>query len=149
MQIYRTIVRPVVTYGSETWTLPTAEENALRIFERKILRKIYGPVMENGIWRNRYNDELNEIIKGEDIVRFIKAQRIRWLGHVERLEESAMPKKMLKLFYGRRRGRPRTRWLDDVMGDLAVMGIKGWRQMTLKKEVWRLIVEEAKAHPGL
>jgi hypothetical protein len=46
MQIYRTIVR------SETWTLPTAEANALRIFKRKILRKIYGPVMENGIWRN-------------------------------------------------------------------------------------------------
>jgi hypothetical protein len=62
-----------------------------------------------------------------------------------------MPKKMLKgkLFYGRRRGRPRTRWLDDVMGDLAVMGIKGWREMTRKKEVWRLTVEEAKAHPGL
>jgi hypothetical protein len=93
MQIYRTIVRPVVTYGSETWTLPTAEENSLRIFERKILRKLYGPVTENGVWRNRYNDELNEIIKGEDTVRFIKAQRIRWLGHVERLEESAMPKK--------------------------------------------------------
>jgi hypothetical protein len=45
--------------------------------------------------------------------------------------------------------RPRKRWLDDVMGDLAVMGIKGWREMTRKKEVWRLIVEEAKAHPGL
>jgi hypothetical protein len=66
---------------------------------------MYGPVTENGIWRNRYNDELNEIIKGEDIrlVRFMKAQRIRWLGHVERMEESAMPKKMLKAkpFYGR------------------------------------------------
>jgi hypothetical protein len=75
MEIYRTIIRPVVTYGSETWTLPTAEENALRIFESKILRKIYVPVMENGIWRNRYNDELNEIIKEEDTVRFITAQR--------------------------------------------------------------------------
>jgi hypothetical protein len=80
-----------------TWTLPTAEENALRIFERKILRKIYGPVMESGIWRHRYNDELNDIIKGKDIVRFIKAQRIRWLGYME----SAIPKKVLKgkLFY--------------------------------------------------
>jgi alpha-galactosidase/6-phospho-beta-glucosidase family protein len=75
MQIYRTIVRPVVTYGSETWTLPTTEENALRISERKIMRKIYGSVTENGIWRNQYN-ELNEIIKGEDTIRFIKAQRI-------------------------------------------------------------------------
>jgi hypothetical protein len=54
---------------------------------------------------------------------------------VERLEESAVPEKMLKgkLFYGRRRG-PRTRWLDDVMGDLAVMGINGWREMTRKSK---------------
>jgi hypothetical protein len=65
MQIYRTIVRLVVTYGPETWTLTTAEEHALRIFERKMLRKIYGTVMENGIWRHGYNDEVNDIIKGE------------------------------------------------------------------------------------
>jgi hypothetical protein len=67
------------------------------------------------------------------------------------MEESAMLKKMLKgkLFYGRRRGRPGKRWLDDVMGDLAVMGMKGWTEITRKKEVWRLIVEEAKAHPVL
>jgi hypothetical protein len=67
------------------------------------------------------------------------------------MEESAMPKKMLKgkLFHGRRRGLPRTRWLDDVMGDIAVMGINRWRQMTRKKEDWRLTVENAKAHTGL
>jgi hypothetical protein len=67
------------------------------------------------------------------------------------MEESAIPKKVLKgkLFYEKRRGRPRMRWLDDVIRDLAVMGIKGWRERTRKKDVWRLIVEEAKPHPGL
>jgi hypothetical protein len=59
-----------MTYGGETWTLTLTDENALRIFERKILRKIYGPVLENGEFRIRYNEELNELIKGEDIVRF-------------------------------------------------------------------------------
>ena len=49
LQIYRTLVRPVVTYGSESWTLTMEEERALAVFERKILRKIYGPVAEN-IW---------------------------------------------------------------------------------------------------
>jgi len=51
LQIYRTLVRPVVTYGSESWTLTMEEERALAVFERKILRKIYGPVKENELWR--------------------------------------------------------------------------------------------------
>jgi hypothetical protein len=63
---------PVATYGAETWTLPVTEENALRMFERKIIRRIYGPVIENNVWRLRYNVELNTLLKGEDIVKFIK-----------------------------------------------------------------------------
>jgi len=75
------LVRPVVTYGSESWTLTTEKERALAVFERKI----YGPVTENELWRIRRNDELAVIIKGENIVRFIKCQRIRWRGHIERM----------------------------------------------------------------
>ena len=69
------------------------EERALAVFERKILRKIYGPVKENELRRTRQNDELEAIIKGENIVRFIKCQRIRWLGRIERMQETAIPKK--------------------------------------------------------
>jgi hypothetical protein len=94
------------------------EERVLAVFERKILRKIYGPVKENELWRIRRNDELEDIIKGENIVRFIKIQRIQWLGHIERMQDTAITKKMLygKLYVTRRRGRPKTRWLDDVSG---------------------------------
>ena len=94
LQIYHTLVRPVVTYGSESWTLIMEEERALAVFEGNILRKIYGPVKENELWRIRRNDELEAIIKGENIVRFIKCQRIRWLGHIERMQDNAIPKKM-------------------------------------------------------
>jgi hypothetical protein len=85
------------------------------LFERKILRKIYGPVKENELWRILPN-ELEDIIKGENIVRFIKRQRIRLLGHIERMQDTAIPKKMYgKLYATRRRGRPKTKWLYDVM----------------------------------
>jgi hypothetical protein len=54
----------VVNYGSESWTLTVGEERALAVFERKILRKIYGTVKENELWRIRRNDELEAIING-------------------------------------------------------------------------------------
>jgi hypothetical protein len=69
------------------------EKRVLAVFERKIIRKIYGPVKENELWRIRRNDELEDIIKGENIIRFIKSQRIRWLGHIERMQDTAIPKK--------------------------------------------------------
>ena len=92
-------------------------------YYRLNLRKIYGPVKENELWRIRRNDELEAIIKGENIVRLIKCQRIRWLGHKERMQDTAIPKKMLygKLYATRRRGRPKMRWLDDVSTDLRKM----------------------------
>jgi hypothetical protein len=93
LQIYRTLVRPVVTYGSELWTLNMEEERVLAVFERKILRQICGRVKENELWRIRRNDVLEDIIKGENIVRFIKSQQIRWLGDIERMQDTAIPKR--------------------------------------------------------
>jgi hypothetical protein len=112
---------------------------------------IYGAVKENELWRIRLNDELEAIIKGKNIVRFIKCQRIRWLGHIERMQDTAIPKKMLygKLYVTRRRGRPKMRWLDDVSMDLRKMGLNEWKDRERSREAWRHIVEEAKAHPEL
>jgi len=126
---HRTLIRPVVTYDSESWTLTMEEERALAVFERKILRKIYGPVKENELWRIRRNDELEAIIKEENIVRFIKCQRIRWLGHIKRMQDTAIPKKMLykELYATRRRGRPKMRWVNAVSMDLRKMGLNEWR----------------------
>jgi hypothetical protein len=67
------------------------------------------------------------------------------------MEVGAMPRKMTegRLFMGRRKGRPRLRWMDDVVADLKVTKIKQWMEKTKDKEQWRIVVEEAKAHPGL
>jgi hypothetical protein len=83
-------------------------------------------------------------------VKFIKAQRIRWLDHVKRIEAGAMPRTMEgRLFIGRRRGRPRLRWVDDVVADLRAMKIRQWTEKAEDRQQWRLVVKEAKAHPGL
>jgi hypothetical protein len=82
-------------------------------------------------------------------VKFIKAQRIRWLGHVKKMEAGAMPKRMMegRLFTGRRKGRPRLRWIDDVVADLRVMKIKQWTEKAEGREQWRLVVKEAQGSP--
>jgi len=88
MKIYKTMMSPVISYSSETWTLTTKDEKNLHIFERQILRKILGPVNIDNIWRTRNNMEIDKLIEGADIVRFIKAQRIKWLGHIQRIDQA-------------------------------------------------------------
>jgi hypothetical protein len=92
MKTYKSMIRPVVTYSSETWTLTAKDENNLRIFERQILREIFGPV---NVWRIRNNMETGNLIEDADTVTFIKAQRIKWLGHVQRMDQARPTRKLL------------------------------------------------------
>jgi len=152
LKIYKTLLRPAVTYGCEAWTLTSRYEQQLRIFERKIIRKIFGPVQDdNGFWRIRKNHELNELIGNADIVRFIKSRRIAWLGHVMRMDGMRMPRRILEWKpMGRRiRGRPRKRWIEDAEEDIQTMGIKGWRKLSEERTEWKKITEKAKTHCGL
>jgi hypothetical protein len=71
----------------------TKKEEGLLIFERKIFRRICGPKYENGEWKSRTIRELEELSKGENIVKWIKGQSVSWLGHVEGMEEDRMPKR--------------------------------------------------------
>jgi hypothetical protein len=116
----------------------------------KIMRKIYRPIQEGDIWRIRYNEELTRLMNREDIVKFIKSQKIRWLRHVKRMEVGEIPRRMMegRLFTGRRKGRPRLRGMFDV-ADLKAMEIKQWMENMKDREQWRLFVKEAKTHPGL
>jgi len=121
------------------------------IFERKIFRRIYGSKYEDGEWKIRTNRKLEEVSKGENIVKWIKGQRISWLGHLKRMEEVRMPKKIftLELEGARRRGRPRKGWREEVERDLQVLGVRRRRELVIERENWRGIFRQAKAPSGL
>ncbi|GFX09943.1 putative endonuclease-reverse transcriptase [Trichonephila clavipes] len=107
--LYKSLVRSVLTYASETWPLTLRDEEALGIFERKILRCILGEIQVNGSWRRRSNLELHKIYKQPDIVKFIKLQRLKWAGHLARMNEDRCCKKIfvVKSMRNRPWGRPR------------------------------------------
>jgi len=111
----------------------------------------YGPKYENGEWKSRTNRELEELSKGEYIVKWIKGQRISWLGHLERMEDDRMPKKIFtqEMVGTRRRGRPRKGWREEVERDFQVLGVRRWRELLIDREKWRGIVRQSNAHCGL
>jgi hypothetical protein len=115
------------------------EEQAPLIFERKIFRRIYGAKYEDGEWESTTNRELEELNKGENIVKWIKEQRISWLGHLERMEEDRMPKMIFtqELEGTRQRGRPRKGWREEVERDLQLLGVRNWRELVIDREKWR------------
>jgi len=80
MKIYKTMIRPEVTYSPETWTLTAKDENNLCIFGRQLIWKIFDPVNIDNIWRIRNNMELDKLLEGADIVRFIKHKEPKGWG---------------------------------------------------------------------
>jgi len=96
------------------------------MFDRKILRGIFGPTKENKILKIKSNEELDKLIKHENIVNYIKAQRLSWFGHVRGMPETRAAKKIFKWnpLTTRPRGRPKHRWEDNIIQDLGQMKIK-------------------------
>jgi len=94
LKTYWSIVRPIRTYACETWVLKGTVKCKLMVFERTVLRKIFGPTKErDGTWRIKTNDELDKLIRHKNIINHIKAQRLRWFGHSQQMLEERMVKK--------------------------------------------------------
>jgi len=101
-------------------------------------------------WKSRTNRELEERSKGENIVKWIKGQRISWLGHLERMEDRMHKKIFTQELEGTRKmGRPRKGWKEEVERDLQVLGVRRWRELLADRKKWKDIVRQAKAHSGL
>jgi hypothetical protein len=89
IKIYRIIILPVVLCGCETWSLTLREERRLRVFENRVLRRIFGSKRDEvtGEWRKLHHEELHDLYCSPTPGRLIKSRRIRWTGHVARMGE--------------------------------------------------------------
>jgi hypothetical protein len=117
IKIYKTIILPVVLYGCETLSLTVREEHRLKVFENRVLRRIFGPKRDEvtGGWTKLHNEELHGLYSSPSIIRVIKARRMRWTGHVARMGEV---RGAYNILVGRPEGRPRRRWKDNIKVDL-------------------------------
>ena len=113
-------------------------------FERKILRTIFEPTKENQIWWIKTNEELYKLIKHKNILNYIKAQRLSWFGHVQRMPDIRTVKKILKWnpVTKRSQERPKYRWEDNVKEDICQMKVKNWTTCVQDRGNWKDVVEK-------
>ena len=113
IKIYRTIILPVVLYGCETWSLTLRKERRLRVFENRVLRRVFGSKRDEvtGEWRKLNIEELRDLYSLPNIVRVVKSRRMRWAGHVARMWEGrGVHRVLVRKPEGKRPlGRPRRR----------------------------------------
>jgi hypothetical protein len=142
IKIYKTIILPVVLYRCEAWSLMLREEHRLRVFENRVLRRIFGPKRDEvtGSWRKLHNEELHGLYSSPSIIRVIKARRMRWAGHVARMGEVRGAYNILvgKPVGRRPLGRPGHRWEDNIKLDFGETGFwdVDWIHLTQDRDRW-------------
>jgi hypothetical protein len=145
VKIYKTVILPVL-YGCETWSLTLREENRLRVFENRVLRRIFGPKRDEvtGELRKLHNEELHILYSFPNIIRQIKLRRTRWAGHVAHMgEERNVYRVLMGKPEGKRPlGRPRHSWEDGIKMDLREIGwgSADWIQLAQDRDQWRALV---------
>jgi hypothetical protein len=114
-------------YLCETWSLTVREEHKLRVFENRVLRRIFGPKRDGvtGGWRKLPNEELHNLYSSPGIIRIIMSRTMRWTGHLTRMgEKRNLYRLLVRKPEGKRPlGRPRRRWIDNIKMDLLEIGL--------------------------
>jgi hypothetical protein len=146
LRIYKTIILPVVLYGCETWSLTLREEHRLRVFENRVLRRIFRPTRDEVTreWRKLHNEELRDLYSSPSIIRIIKSRRMRWADHIARMGQKRNSYRLLvgKPEGKRPLGRQRHRWVDNIRMDLGEVGWGNvdWIGLAKDKTKWRALV---------
>ena len=113
-------------------------------------RRILGPVYDNERekWRISTNKEIYTIVKKPTITETIRLNRLRWFGHVQRMEENRIPKRVSHMNLGttRLRGGPKNRWQDEVREDGRIVGGEGWQEKVHNREEWKKLLRTARNH---
>ncbi|KAL4152688.1 hypothetical protein QTP88_000521 [Uroleucon formosanum] len=139
--IYKVIIRPVLLYACETWPTTKGDEDKLAILERRILRRIFGPKINNMTqqYEKRNNIEIQQLYKEPDIVAVLKNRRMAWAGHVWR--SNGLMKEVLKWKPQGKRplGRPKQRWIDKVEKNLAEIGIRDGEIIAQDRDRWKQV----------
>jgi hypothetical protein len=150
LRLKNTITDKTLTYASETRTLTKRDRRQLNIFEWKVYRRILGPVCDSvkEHWGILTNTEIYERVRKPAITETVRLNRLCWLGHIQRIEENRIAKRVLYMNMGttRMRGRPRNRWLDEVGEDERIVGGEGWQDKVHNREEWQRVLRTARSH---
>jgi hypothetical protein len=120
-----------------------------------LLKHFLGNILQSGStwdeWRKRFNRELHDLYGDSSVIGIVKSARLRWAGHVARMDDNEPPRKVLLGNPGgqRRWGRPKLRWEDGVEEDVRKLGCRNWRMAARNRDGWRRIKEAARVHFGL
>jgi hypothetical protein len=146
IRIYKAIILPVVLYGRKSWSLTLREEHRLRVFENRVLRRIFRPKRDEvtGEWRKLHNEELRDLYTSPNIIRLIKPRRMGWTDHVAR---TGKKRNVFGLLVGkpeRKRplGRSGRRRVDNIKMDLVEIGWVGldWIGLAKDRNRWTALV---------
>jgi hypothetical protein len=132
-------------YRCETWSLTLSEEHRLRVFENRVLRRIFGPKRDEvtGGWRKLHNEELHKLYTSPRIIRMIKSKRMRWARHLARMgKRNAYRTLVGKSEENRPLGGPRHRWVGNMKIDLRETGWANmdWIDLAQDRDQWRALV---------
>jgi hypothetical protein len=139
-------------HGSETWVMTKKIENVINSYERKILRRMLGPINDNGTWRIRYNKEIYTLYGDPELSTVIKLRRLQWAGHVQGMESQSIPRMVMagQMFGKRPVGKHKKIRMDAVKEEsYQILNWRNWEVKAQDRDEWRSRIKKVKARFGL